>query len=275
VEGTVTAGRGRSWVDGARVSLVSEGNRRVALTDAEGRFKLADVAPGTAHVSVSHGEYATAEVDVTITLPTRADRPLTLDPIDLVEPGSIEGHVVDAEGEPVGGARVAVGLVPTFLPAGALPPGIAQTDSNGHFVLTGVAPGSHTLEALSPVSGRGQSAAVDVTAGRVTDRVRIALTEPAADDGSVLGGNVAVTLGERGSDSSLEVVVANVSATSEAERAGISAGDVITQVDGAAVRGMADARKRMAGRPGTDVVIEIRREVHTVTLRVQRELVRK
>jgi C-terminal processing protease CtpA/Prc len=91
----------------------------------------------------------------------------------------------------------------------------------------------------------------------------------------VLGGNVAVTLGERGSDSSLEVVVANVSATSEAERAGISAGDVITQVDGAAVRGMADARKRMAGRPGTDVVIEIRREAHTVTLRVQRELVRK
>jgi S1-C subfamily serine protease len=142
-------------------------------------------------------------------------------------------------------------------------------------VLTGVAPGRQVLEALSPISGRGRSAAVDVTAGRVTDRVRITLTEPAADDGSVLGGNVAVTLGERGSGSSLEVVVANVSATSEAERAGIAAGDVITEVDGAPVRGMADARKRMAGRPGTDVVIGVRREADSVILRVQRELVRK
>jgi hypothetical protein len=275
VEGTVTSGRGRSWVDGARVALVSDGNRRVTLTDAEGRFRIADVAPGPAHLTVSHGEFATAELDVTVTRETRADRAQTLDPIDLFEPGSVEGDVVDAEGEPVSGARVAVGLVPTFLPAGALPPGVAQTDSNGHFVLTGVAPGSRVLEALSPVSGRGRSGTVEVTASRVTDRVRITLTEPAGDDGSVLGGNVAVTLGERGSGSGVEVVVANVSPTSEAERAGMSAGDIIVQVDGTAVRGMGDARKRMAGRPGTDVVIEVRRESHTVTLRVQRELVRK
>jgi len=247
----------------------------VTLTDGEGRFNFADAPPGPAHVTVSHGDFATTELDVTVTRSTRADRPMTLDPIDLVEPGSIEGDVVDAEGEPVSGARVAVGLVPTFLPAGALPPGVAQTDASGHFVLTGVAPGSHTLEALSAVSGRGRSASVEVVAGRVVDRVRIALTEPATDDGSVLGGNVAVTLGERGSGGTLEVVVANVSPTSEAERAGVSAGDIVTQVDGSAVRGMADARKRMAGRPGTDVVIEIRREAHTVTLRVQRELVRK
>lgn len=275
VEGTVTSGRGRTWVEGARVALVSEGNRRTTLTGAEGRFHFADVAPGAAHLTVSHGELATAELDVTITRSTRADRPQTLEPIDLVEPGSIEGEVLDAEGEPVAGARVAVGLVPTFLPAGALPPGFAQTDATGRFVLTGVAPGTHTLEALSPVAGRGRSASVEVTAGRVTDRVRITLTEAAADDGSVLGGNVAVTLGERGSGGNVEVVVANVSATSEAERAGMTAGDVIAAVDGAPVHSMADARKRMTGRPGTDVVIEIRRDAHTVTLRVQRELVRK
>jgi C-terminal processing protease CtpA/Prc len=109
----------------------------------------------------------------------------------------------------------------------------------------------------------------------VTDRVRIMLTEAIADDGSVLGGNVAVTLGERGSGAAVEVVVVNVSATSEAERAGIAAGDVIAEVDGTPVRSMADARKRMAGRPATDVVLEVRRESGSVTLRVQRELVRK
>jgi hypothetical protein len=275
VEGTVTAGRGRRWVDGARVALVSDGNRRTTLTDAEGRFKILDVAPGAARLTVSHGEYATAEVDVTVERSTRADRPQTLDPIDLFEPGSIEGEVLDSKGEPVSGARVAVGLVPTFLPAGALPPGVAQTDSSGHFVLTGIAPGTHTLEALSAVSGRGRSAGVDVTAGRVTDRVRITLTEAATDDGSMLGGNVAVTLGERGAGATLEVVVVNVSATSDAERAGLAAGDVIAEVDGAPVSGMADARKRLAGRPGTDVLIEVLRGAHPVTLRVQRELVRK
>jgi hypothetical protein len=275
VEGTVTAGRGRRWVDGARVELVSDGNRRTTLTDAEGRFRILDVAPGTAHLTVGHGEYATAELDVTITRSTRADRPQTLDPVDLAEPGSIEGEVVDAEGNPVSGARVAVGLVPTFLPAGALPPGVAQTDASGRFVLTGIAPGSHTLEALSPVSGRGRSSNVDVTAGRVTDRVRITLSEAATDDGSLHGGNVAVTLGERGSGSTLEVVVVNVSATSEAERAGLVAGDVIAEVDGAPVTSMGDARKRLAGRPGTDVVIELLRGGHPITLRVQRELVRK
>ena len=142
-------------------------------------------------------------------------------------------------------------------------------------MLGGVAPGKHTLEALSPVAGRGRTAGVEVTAGRVTDRVRIVLTTPATDDGSLLGGNVAVTLGERGSGAALEIVVQAVAASSEAERAGLVPGDVVVQVDGVAATGMADARRRFSGRAGTDVVIEIRRESHTVVLRVQRELVRK
>jgi membrane-associated protease RseP (regulator of RpoE activity) len=183
----------------------------------------------------------------------------------------VEGEVVDQEGEPVAGARVAVGLVPSFLPTGTLPPGVTQTDANGRFVLGGVAPGKHTLEASSPVSGRGRAHGIEVTAGRVTDRVRIELTSPAADDGSLLGGNVAVTLGERGG----EVVVVAVAPASEAERGGLVPGDVILRIDGGAAGAMGDARRRLAGRPGTDVVIEIRREAHTVVLRIQRELVRK
>jgi len=275
VEGTITSARGRSWVEGARVALVTEGARRLTLTDAEGHFRIADVAPGTARLSVSHPDYAQAELEVTIARQQRADRPHTLDPIELSDPGSVEGEVVDAEGEPIGGARVAAGLVPAFLPTGALPPGVTQTDERGRFVLGGVAPGKHTLEALSPVAGRGRTAGVEVTAGRVTDRVRIVLTAPAADDGSLLGGNVAITLGERGTGPTLEVVVQAVAGSSEAERAGLTPADVVVQVDGAPVAGMGDARRRLSGRPGTDVVIEIRRESHTVVLRVQRELVRK
>jgi protocatechuate 3,4-dioxygenase beta subunit len=270
VEGTVAAGS-RGWVEGARVSLISDGARRVTLTDAEGKFRVADVAPGVAHLSVLHPDYANVELDVTIERTARADRPHVLDTIELVEPGTVEGEVVDQEDEPVAGARVATGIVPAFLPTGTLPPGVTQTDANGRFVLGGIAPGKHTLEASSPVAGRGRVHGIEVRGGRVTDRVRIVLTAPASDDGSLLGGNVAVTLGERGG----EVVVVAVAPSSEAERGGLVPGDVIVTIDGAAAGGMTSARKRLAGRPGTDVVIEIRRDAHSVVLRIQRELVRK
>jgi membrane-associated protease RseP (regulator of RpoE activity) len=271
----VTAVRGRSWVEGARVSLVSGGVRRTALTDAEGHFRIADLAAGPAHLAVAHPDYAEAELDFVVTPTGRADRPQTVEPVDLDEPGSVEGEVVDHEGEPVSGARVAVGVVPTFLPTGALPASMAQTDANGRFTLPRVAPGRRTLEALSAVSGRGRATGVEVTAGRVTDRVRIVLTEPVKDDPSLLGGNVAVTLGERGAGANLEIVVATVTATSEAERAGFAAGDVVVHIAGVAPRDMADARRRFSGRPGTDLVIEVRRDEHTVVLRVERELLRK
>jgi hypothetical protein len=275
LEGTVTAAHGRSWVEGAQIALISEGARRIARTDSEGRFRIADVAPGSAHLHVVHPDYASRDLDVKVTRTGRTDRPQTLEPIDLQEPGSVEGRVVDGEGEPVAGARVASGLVPAFLPTGTLPPGVVQTDENGLFFLGGLAPGKHTLDALSTVSGRGRATGVDVTAGRVTDRVRIVVSGQATDDGSVLGGSVAVTLGERGSGGSAEVVVVNVAPSSEAERAGLSAGDLVLEVDGRAPTSMADARERLSGRPGTDVVIEVRRDAHTIVLRVQRELVRK
>src|SRR6185503_7307756 len=121
----------------ALVTLLSDGARRTAKTDVDGMYRIADVSPGHAKLGVSHPEYAEVEPTVEVKTMTRSDRPFELETVDLEEPGSAEGDVVDARGEPVSGARVSTGLAPAYLPAGALPRGVAVTDASGHFTLVG------------------------------------------------------------------------------------------------------------------------------------------
>jgi S1-C subfamily serine protease len=222
---------------------------------------------------VSHPEYAEVETDVEIQAMTRSDRPFEIDPVDLEEPGSVEGEVVDARGEPVGGVRVSVGVAPAYLPAGALPRGVAVTDGAGRFTLVGVRPGRRTLEAFSAVSGRGR-AAIEVSSARVTDRVRIELS-PSDGDEALGDAGVAVTLGERGARGRGDVVIVSVAESSEAERVGLAAGDVLRSIDGKAVTDMREARQRLAGRAGTDVLIEVERGSERLTLRLARETLRR
>ena len=269
VEGSVTAVRGRQAVAGALVTLVSDGARRTGRTDGEGRYRFSDIAAGPVQVTVVHADYASESFDATVTAPARADRPFELQTVDLAEPGGAEGDVVDADGNPVSGARVAVGAAPAVLAAGALPPGMTQTDAAGHFKLERIAEGRQTLEAVSAVKGRGRVTA-EIRAGRVADGLRIVLTAKGAED-TVEGGNVAVTLGERGGD----IVVLDVAPSSEAERAGVQAGDVVTAVDGTPPASATDARHRLGGRPGTDVVLDVTRSGRRESLRVPRETVRQ
>ena len=221
------------------------------------------------HVSVTHQDYASESFDAEIASTGRADRAFELKAVDLSDPGSAEGDVVDAEGKPVSGVRVSVGAAPAFMPTGALPPGMAQTDANGHFKLDRIAQGRQTLEAASAVSGRGKTT-LEIVAGRVADGVRIVLSTKGTDE-VLEGGNVAVTLGERGSGAALEIVVTDVAPASEAERAGLVAGDVLASVDGTHPTSMSDARHRLAGRAGTDVVVDVLRGAKHESLRVPRE----
>ncbi|MBN2197283.1 MAG: carboxypeptidase regulatory-like domain-containing protein [Polyangiaceae bacterium] len=272
VSGEVTAVRGRFPVEGARTTIVTDGQRFAAVTDREGRYELHDIPPGPALLVVSHPGHATREIDVTVQRTTREDRPFVLPTVDLTEPGVIEGVVRDPSGKPVVGARVAVGIVPSFLPAGKLPPGIALTDAAGHFVLDALSPGEVGLEAYAANVGRGASTAT-VAAGRTVTGVVITLDEEAGEDEPPASGNLAVTLGERGDPS--DVVVVQVSAESEAERAGLRAGDLILEVDGVEVEDMNDARARLSGRIGTDVIITVERDGRATRLRIAREPVRR
>jgi hypothetical protein len=275
VSGRITAVRGRQGVANAIVTLRGAVQRRSTSSDADGMFRFESVNPGEIELGVSHPDYADTTVSVQVETTGRSDRPFELAPIDLEEPGSVEGRVVDADGNAVDGARVGVGFVPTYLPEGALPFGMALSDSRGEFVLRGIRPGSQQLSAYAPGVGRGRVDAVEVLSGRSATGVEIRLTELSSDGEPFATGGLAVTLGEREAGGTRQLLVLDVARGSEAERGGLRAGDSLRAIDGQRPASMEDARSRLAGRAGTDVVLELERAGATVKLRITRQAVRR
>jgi Carboxypeptidase regulatory-like domain/PDZ domain len=274
VTGRITTLRGRRGVEGAQVTLSSQGLRKTAMTNADGEYRIADVALGPIKVRASHPDFADAELEARVEHPGRRDRELELPALDLDEPGAIEGEVLDERGDVVVGARVAVGLAPSYLPAGALPRGVAVTDASGAFTLQGLASGPTTLDVFSPDRGRG-SARVEVRSGRTQSGLRITLKPSGSEQDPFAPGGVAVTLGERGEGSALAVVVVAVAENSEAERAGLQPGDVITAVNDAKPSSMSDARGRLSGPLQSDVIVSLERGGAPLRLSILREAVRK
>jgi S1-C subfamily serine protease len=70
-------------------------------------------------------------------------------------------------------------------------------------------------------------------------------------------------------------MVASVVEGSEAERAGLRAGDTIVDVDGAKVDTIEAARARLGGPLALDVTVAVRRGDQALTFRVPREAVRR
>lgn len=274
VTGRVTALRGRRGVEGALVSLSFQGLHKTATTNADGEYRMADVAIGPVKLHVSHPDYAEADLSANVENPGRRDREFELPAVDLEEPAAVEGEVRDERGDPVAGARVALGRAPSYLPAGALPRGVAVTDANGVFALQGLPSGSTSVDAFSPTYGRG-SAKVELQSNRTQSGVRITLKPSGSDQDPFAPGGVAITLGERGAGESLEVVVVTVADNSEAERAGLQPGDVIASVNDAKPSSMHDARSRLSGPLQSDVVVGITRGGSAQRLSILREAVRK
>ncbi len=274
--GEVVASRGRVAVAGAEVTLTTDLGVRRVRTDGNGGFTITGLAPGPAQLRVRASGFAPAARDVTIP-EGGGRRPLEIPRVELNEEGGVDGTVVDGKGNPVAGARVARDRVPTWLAVGATPQGIAVTDAHGHFSLREQPEGTVTLEAYAPDFGRARQGGVKIVSGRTTVDVTIALTPDSGDEGptreSGASGNVAVTLGETGAP--VDVAIVSVAEGSEAERAGLAAGDVLVSVDGAAVHSIAEARGKLAGAITDDAVVTVRRGDQPVTLRVTREAVRR
>jgi len=270
VTGSVTAVRGRQALEGATVTALSHGQRQVTHSDSLGQFQLRDLSPGEVTLNVSHPNYATFEKRLQIQSTGRADRAFELDPIDLVEPGRVQGVVVDEQGNLVVGAKVAVGVLPEFLPAGELPPTIAKTNERGEFELSNLAPGALALEAKAVGKGRGRASA-QVAAGELTTGIRIALGATDTDSETGQTGGVAITLSGNGNT----IVIVQVAANSDAERAGLQAGDHVLAVDGVAAASVSDVANRLGGNPGTDVLLELQRGESTFKVRVNREALRR
>jgi hypothetical protein len=269
LSGAVTTRRGRDRLEGAEVTLYAPSGPLRARTDRDGAFRVEDVPPGAMRISVTRAGFAKVEQAVRVEPPSHADRTVVLDPIDLEEGGIVEGLVVDARGDPVAGARVAQGSIPTLLPAGKLPAGVVLTNRRGEFKIEELTEGDVILEAYAPDLGRGRTTGIQVAAGRTTDRVRIAIgapeTDPTVESSPAAG--VAVSLDDKGAG----VRIASVASGSEAERAGLLPGDRIVVVDGQRVASAKEARARLFGPSGDDVVIEIVRGQENQKLRFPRE----
>jgi hypothetical protein len=274
VVGRITQVRGRQGLPDAEVSWMQGGERRAVRSDARGEFQIADAFPGPVRVRVSHRGFSPVELELMVPATGRADRAFELPPIDLTEAGSVNGRVVDADGEPVRGARVGVGVVPAFLPAGADLHGLVQSDADGQFQLDDVPVGSVSLSAYSASLGRGTTR-VQVRAGETTGSVEIELLGGDVDSAGDARASLAITLGEQQGSEGVEVVIVNVAAGSEAERAGLREEDLVFAVDGWAVRGMAEARRHLGGSEGSDVIIEVERDDEMLSLNVRREAVRR
>jgi hypothetical protein len=274
VVGRVTQRGGREGVSGAELTLLQAGERRSARSDANGDYEIEGAALGAATLSVRHPNFSSGTWEVSIEPGEREERAAPLAPIDLDEPGVASGTVLDARGQPVRGARVGVGLVPAFVPVGAKLPGFVETDERGRFELRGLEPGRLALSAYAAGVGRGRLDDVVISSGERTAglEIRLVATHAEAEPNAVA--NVAVTLGERGAGDDLEVVIVNVAAGSEAERAGVRQGDVLWSVDDEVVADMADARSLLGGSAGSDVILELERDGDTRFVRVRREAVR-
>jgi len=257
------------------VLYMPDGVRRT-IANADGDFDMPDLAPGRVRIVASHASWATAEmiVDVKPDSQRRAD----LGAIDLPQSGTVEGTVVDPNEQPIAGARVGFGVVPTFLPLGPLPKGITSTDKEGRFVLKNVPEGDAVIEAYSLEMGR-TAVDVKVRAGDTTSRVVITLPgEGHAKKDAKAAGSVALTLGERSEKGAKVVVVIMVPPHGEAEIAGIEPGERLLAVSGHEVRSIETARKRLSGPLTEDVVVTVMADEDGAKprrLRVRRERVRR
>ncbi len=275
ITGEIVARR-EGGVEGATITLHTEAGVRHARTDRDGVYTIGDLSPGPARLRIRAKGRASVVRDVLIE--DRGGRkPTEVPRIELPEEGVIEGVVVDPKGNPIAGARVAKDAVPTYLPVGAPLIGMAMTDAKGRFVLTELSEGTIALEAYAADVGRARLGGVKVRAGRTTDDVKIVLARGEATPGEPLAtGGVAVTLGETAAGvEGPEVVIVAVSENSEAERAGLVAGDVVLEIGGTHPKSITDARAKLSGPVHDDVVVKVRRGDRVATLRVTREQVRR
>lgn len=274
MSGRITTRQGRDGVPQADITLFTRTGTRHVFSETDGTFEVDDLAPGRIRVVV-HGE-GFARDERILTFEGDPRHKVSIEGIELVPAGRVEGRVVDARGDGVAGARVGEDAVPTFLPVGKLPRGLAQTDKNGGFVLDGLPEGIVSLEAYSPELGRGRLEGVEIRAARTKDRVVIEIPDQDySPQRTIGGGSLALTLAERDG----AVIVLDVPPGGEAEYAGLEPEDRIVSIRQKRVSTIEAARARITGPLAEDVILEVMRKVGSteerVVVRARRETVRR
>jgi len=124
-----------------------------------------------------------------------------------------------------------------------------RTDATGRFRLR-VPAGDHALHCFLP-RYKGLNRAFTVAAGQ-----QLELNDVALERQTVQPGTIGATL--RG-DTAQVATVASVVPDGPAEKGGLLVGDQVTTVDGAQIKGVTDAVRRLRGAPGTPVQLIVQR----------------
>lgn len=131
----------------------------VAITDADGRFRIDDVKPDTYHVHFDRTGFVDAEkrrhgYGVLISLQPGESKDFLF---HMLPAAAITGKITDADGDPE--PNVAVTALPLPWNAGRIPEGVWRTDDSGEYRIGGLAPGRYMLMARAvSMFGPSQSA---------------------------------------------------------------------------------------------------------------------
>lgn len=255
-------------IEGCTVELLAAAGARRQQPCAGGTASFGDVPAGPARVWVRDPGRATAEAEAEVAAGAGPADPEAAVRVELVAATRVVGVVLDADGEPVVGARVSLGPLPTIVSARTRGAWV-ESGALGRFELEGLATDTAaTVFADHPSLGRGQVAVGPTWPGEEPE-VEIWLDPEAAPARGARFVGVAVDLVVRRG----LVVAADVAAGSRAEAAGLRPGDEIVAVNGTTLRSPAAVARALRGPRNTALLATVRRGDQEITLLIERELV--
>ena len=179
ISGIVTNAQTGTPIIGANVQVrvVDSSGAVIAtvLTDGNGQYVVNGLAPGIYTVVVSEQDYQTNSATVQVISNQTTDGSIALQP----DPGQITGTVVDSVGNnPIPGASVSIvnssgNLITTVL-----------TDSNGVFLVQGLAPDNYTVNVFANNFQNGMVGAL-VSSGQTTPVSVVLFPDPGFITGTV------------------------------------------------------------------------------------------
>jgi hypothetical protein len=225
-----------------------------SFIDAQGRYELAGVPPGSYVVQVAAYGYAPSEANVAVT-DGASGPPVTAD-FSLARGARMTGRVVeDGSGKPLERARILVEGLGTAAPLSVRYD--ALTDARGDFTLQGLPPGEvslfvsadkHHSRLLSGIAVRPE--------GTPPQTIELRKTEPGEEPQVELVGIGAVLAPREDA-----LIVGEVMPGGGAAEAGLTMGDGIVRINGRPVveLGFAEAVQQIRGPEGSRLVLGVRR----------------
>jgi protocatechuate 3,4-dioxygenase beta subunit len=214
---------------------------------ADGAFRLEGLSPGDYDVLVVAPGRAPAELRVTVSPGAYADAS-----VRLVAGATLSGRVTGEGGSPVAGAEV---TVMTGHEGDAI-----QTDADGRFALADIAPGRRSVMVEHPAYVSRSEGGIVLAPGE-HHRIDVQLTPLAPGDAS-RPGERPVEFAGIGAGLAVHpdgVVLQMVVPGGPAERAGLTTGDLVVQINGLTVLGrtLGDIVEDIRGVVGTSVRLEV------------------